>query len=82
MFCSRGFNLTSWILDFVPALVTHAKCESSWRLHYGILSRSKSLSRRERDSLQPLPTIPGRDPSTYVFTKTDLQRNLFRIPLH
>jgi hypothetical protein len=25
---------------------------------------------------------PGRDPSTYVFTKTDLQRNLFRIPLH
>jgi Tol biopolymer transport system component len=25
---------------------------------------------------------PGTDPSTYVFTKTDLQRNLFRIPLH
>jgi serine/threonine protein kinase len=25
---------------------------------------------------------PGSDPSTYVFTKTDLQRNLFRIPLH
>ena len=25
---------------------------------------------------------PGADPSTYVFTKTDLQRNLFRIPLH
>jgi Tol biopolymer transport system component len=25
---------------------------------------------------------PGRDPSTYVFTKTDLQRNLFHIPLH
>jgi serine/threonine protein kinase/Tol biopolymer transport system component len=25
---------------------------------------------------------PGPDPSTYVFTKTDLQRNLFRIPLH
>jgi Tol biopolymer transport system component len=25
---------------------------------------------------------PGRDPSTYVFTRTDLQRNLFRIPLH
>jgi hypothetical protein len=24
----------------------------------------------------------GPDPSTYVFTKTDLQRNLFRIPLH
>ena len=24
----------------------------------------------------------GADPSTYVFTKTDLQRNLFRIPLH
>jgi hypothetical protein len=25
---------------------------------------------------------PGPDPSTYVFVKTDLQRNLFRIPLH
>jgi hypothetical protein len=25
---------------------------------------------------------PGPDPSTFVFTKTDLQRNLFRIPLH
>jgi len=25
---------------------------------------------------------PGRDPSTYVFTRTDSQRNLFRIPLH
>jgi Tol biopolymer transport system component len=24
----------------------------------------------------------GRDPSTYIFTKTNLQRNLFRIPLH
>jgi hypothetical protein len=23
-----------------------------------------------------------RDLSTYVFVKTDLQRNLFRIPLH
>src|SRR2546428_11475917 len=29
MLCSSGFNFTSWILDFVPALVTHAKCESS-----------------------------------------------------
>jgi hypothetical protein len=27
-----------------------------------------------------LPT--GPDPSIFVFTKTDLQRNLFRIPLH
>jgi hypothetical protein len=25
---------------------------------------------------------PGPDPSVYVFTKTDSQRNLFRIPLH
>jgi hypothetical protein len=25
---------------------------------------------------------PEPDPSTYLFTKTDLQRNLFRIPLH
>jgi serine/threonine protein kinase/Tol biopolymer transport system component len=26
--------------------------------------------------------FPGPDPSAYVFVKTDLQRNLFRIPLH
>jgi Tol biopolymer transport system component len=26
--------------------------------------------------------LTGPDPSTFVFTKTDLQRNLFRIPLH
>lgn len=25
---------------------------------------------------------PGSDPSTYVFTKADSQRNLFRVPLH
>ena len=25
---------------------------------------------------------PGSDPSTYVFTRTESQRNLFRIPLH
>jgi serine/threonine protein kinase len=25
---------------------------------------------------------PGPDPSTYLFTRTDSQRNLFRIPLH
>jgi hypothetical protein len=25
---------------------------------------------------------PGKGPTTYVFTRTDLQRNLFRIPLH
>ena len=25
---------------------------------------------------------PGPDSSAYVFTKTELQRNLFRIPLH
>ena len=24
---------------------------------------------------------PGPDPSIYVFAKTDLQRNLYRIPL-
>jgi serine/threonine protein kinase len=29
-----------------------------------------------------LPISPGADPTTYVFTRTDLQRNLFRIPLH
>jgi hypothetical protein len=26
--------------------------------------------------------LTGPDPSTFVFAKTDLQRNLFRIPLH
>ena len=26
--------------------------------------------------------FPGPDPATYLFTKTELQRNLFRIPLH
>jgi hypothetical protein len=25
---------------------------------------------------------PGINPSTYVFTKKDVQRNIFRIPLH
>jgi hypothetical protein len=25
---------------------------------------------------------PGPNPSEYVFLKTDLQRNLFQIPLH
>ena len=28
------------------------------------------------------PLSPGPDPSTYVFTRADAQRNLFRIPLH
>jgi serine/threonine protein kinase/Tol biopolymer transport system component len=28
------------------------------------------------------PLSPGLDPSTYVFTRTQVQRNLFRIPLH
>jgi hypothetical protein len=26
--------------------------------------------------------FPGHDPSTYVFAKVELQRNLYRIPLH
>ena len=26
--------------------------------------------------------VPGPDPSTYLFTRTDWQRNLYRIPLH
>jgi Tol biopolymer transport system component/predicted Ser/Thr protein kinase len=28
------------------------------------------------------PIAPGPDPSTYAFTKRDIQRNLYRIPLH
>jgi hypothetical protein len=26
--------------------------------------------------------VPGTDPSTYVFVKTELHRNLYRVPLH
>jgi serine/threonine protein kinase/Tol biopolymer transport system component len=32
--------------------------------------------------IEYLSLSTGPDPSTFVFTKTDLQRNLFRIPLH
>jgi Tol biopolymer transport system component len=32
--------------------------------------------------LEHTSVSPGPDPSTYVFTRTDNQRNLFRIPLH
>jgi hypothetical protein len=32
--------------------------------------------------VERLSLSTGPDPGTYVFTKTDLQRNLFRIPLH
>jgi hypothetical protein len=32
--------------------------------------------------LEQTSVSPGPDPSTYVFTRTDNQRNLFRIPLH
>jgi len=33
------------------------------------------------DDLVPLPSIPGLDPSTYVETRTEERRNLFRLPL-
>ena len=33
-------------------------------------------------TIERSPISPGSDPSTYVFTRTDSQRNLFRIPLH
>ncbi len=57
----------------------------------------KSLPELPVSGINPvaaLPELPGArviehgslwtapDPSTFVFTKTDLQRNLFRIPLH
>jgi hypothetical protein len=32
--------------------------------------------------IQRFGLSPGPNLSTYVFTKIDLQRNLFRIPLH
>src|SRR5258708_3174090 len=32
--------------------------------------------------IEYLSLLTGPDPSTFVFTKADLQRNLFRIPLH
>jgi Tol biopolymer transport system component len=55
-----------------------------------LLSSEKSDA---AEGVAPRPTLlehidrrpsvsPGPDPSTYVFTRTDNQRNLFRIPLH
>jgi len=41
------------------------------------------LARRECDGFRGHGDVhAGNDPSTYVFTKTDFQGNLFRIPLH
>src|SRR5262249_44748483 len=40
----------------------------------GVVPRATVLEHRS--------VSPGPDPSTYVFTRTDSQRNLFRIPLH
>ncbi len=31
--------------------------------------------------IERIDLVPGLDPSSYVFVKTDFQRNLFRIPL-
>jgi hypothetical protein len=33
------------------------------------------------ESFDRVNTVPGNDPSTYVFVKTDDRRNLFRVPL-
>jgi Tol biopolymer transport system component len=46
----------------------------------GITARTPTLP-----NAQVIPNVvqsPGPDPSTYAFLKTDVQRNLFRIPLH
>jgi len=42
-------------------------------------------SRTTLPNAQAIPNVvqsPGSNPSTYAFLKTDVQRNLFRIPLH
>jgi len=32
--------------------------------------------------IERVNTVPASDPSTYLFVKTELRRNLFRVPLH
>jgi serine/threonine protein kinase len=48
----------------------------------GIDLSANGLAPRATRLIEHGSISPGPDPSIYVFTKTDLQRNLFRIPLH
>ena len=48
----------------------------------GITDRRRAVSLPGARTIEEGLISPGSDPSTYVFTKTDSQRNLFRIPLH
>jgi len=48
----------------------------------GIESRADRLDIPGIRTLSRGDVHAGNDPSTYVFTKTDFQGNLFRIPLH
>jgi serine/threonine protein kinase len=48
----------------------------------GIDLSANGLAPRTTRLIEHGSISPGPDPSIYVFTKTDLQRNLFRIPLH
>jgi hypothetical protein len=48
----------------------------------GIDRLADGMSLRGARVVDYLSLSTGPDPSIFVFTKTDLQRNLFRIPLH
>jgi eukaryotic-like serine/threonine-protein kinase len=48
----------------------------------GIADLKRAVALRGARTIEEGLISPGPDPSTYVFTKADSQRNLFRIPLH
>jgi serine/threonine protein kinase len=48
----------------------------------GIPDLKRAVALPGARTIEEGPISPGSDPSTYVFTKADSQRNLFRIPLH
>jgi len=51
-------------------------------LPFSAISASAAGAGQRATVLEHGLVSPGPDPSTYVFTRTDSQRNLFRIPLH
>ena len=51
----------------------------TFRLPGSIPASMARMSKAHDDSARR--DVAGPDPATYVFAKTDLQRNLFRIPL-
>jgi hypothetical protein len=48
----------------------------------GIDASQDEVTARGARVIEQRSISPGPDPSTYVFAKSELQRNLFRIPLH